>query len=269
MASPIAPGEHGMDLGMIARVNDRWLGGTYRNTQADMKFAQQVELVTPHIPYLVRAQRLMLGRMVRFLAAQGIRQFLDLGSGVPTRGNVHEVAREAAPDARVVYVDCDREIAADGRDLLAGDDQVAYLCADFRRPADVLDDPETRRLIDFGRPVALLLIESLLHIPDAEDPDAVITAYMDALPSGSYLGISHTDNTQVIEQGLAMSQRLFNAEPPTIYLRDAKRQEEFFAGLEMVDPGVAPVQLWKPDPGSELDRNAELGNVYAGLARKP
>jgi hypothetical protein len=258
-----------MDLGMIARVMNHWLGGDYRSTQADRDFAQQVELVAPHIPYLVRAQRAMLGRMVRYLTGQGIRQFLDLGSGVPTRGNVHEVARQAAPSSRVVYVDHDPEIAADSREMLAGDDQVAYLCADFRHPADVLDAPETRRLIDFGRPVALLLIESLTLLPDSDDPHGMVAAYLDALPSGSYVGISQSNSTGALESGLALSQRMFNVPPPSVFLRDREGQAKFFTGLEMVEPGITPVQLWRPDPGAEIDRNVELGGMFAGLGRKP
>lgn len=269
MASPIAPGEHGMDLGSIARVNDRWLGGTYRNSQADLDFAQQVELVTPHIPYLVRAQRAMLGRMVRYLAGQGVRQFLDLGSGVPTRGHVHEVAREAAPEARVVYVDHDPELAADSQDLLAGEDRVAYLCADFRQPAGILDAPGTRGLIDLRRPVALLFIESLTYLPESDDPDAMVAAYLDALPSGSYLGISQAHLTGALESGLALSQRMFNVPPPQVFLRNRERLARFFTDLEIVEPGVTPVQLWRPDPGAEIDQNAELGGMLVGLGRKP
>ncbi|MFD2416731.1 SAM-dependent methyltransferase [Amycolatopsis pigmentata] len=258
-----------MDFGMIARVMNHWLGGTYRSTKADLDFAQQVELVAPHIPYLVRAQRAMLGRMVRYLVSQGIRQFLDLGSGVPTRGNVHEVARGAAPDSRVVYVDREPEIAADGRDLVAGDDQVAYLCVDFRCPADVLDAPETRRLIDFGRPVALLFIESLTLLPDTDDPYGLVAAYSDALTSGSYVGVSQANSTRALESALALSQRMFNLAPPSVFLRDRERQAEFFTGLELVEPGITPVQLWKPEPGTKIDHNAELGGMFVGLGRKP
>lgn len=258
-----------MDLGTIARVMNHWLGGTYRSSQADRDFAQQVELVTPHIPYLVRAQRAMLGRMVRYLAGQGVRQFLDLGSGVPTCGNVHEVALEAAPDSRVVYVDYEPEIAADGRDLLAGDDQVDYLCADFRYPAEVIDAPETRRLIDFDRPVAVLLIESLTYLPDSDDPYGMVAAYRDLLPAGSYVGISQANNTRALESGIALSQRMFNAMPPSVFLRDREGQAKFFTGLEIVEPGITPVQLWRPDPGAKIDHNVELGGMFVGLGRKP
>lgn len=256
-----------MDLGTIARVRDLWLEGTYDHTPAGLDFADHVLIVAPHIPHLVRAQRALLRRMVRYLLGQGVKQFLDLGSGIPTCGHVHEIARSIDPEYRVVYVDSDPGIAEDGRALLAGNDRATYLCADIRRTTDVLEARETRQLIDFDQPVAVLLIETLLHIPDTDDPNGMVAGYVDVLSSGSFLGISHFNNTEAIEAGFNMFARMFGS-IPRVFLRDRARQAEFFTGLEMIHPGIVPLQLWQPGPNDIIDRNPELTDVYAGLGRK-
>src|SRR4051812_43148436 len=168
MASPIeAPGANGVANTSIARVNDVWLDGVHHDHR-DTAYADSISLCAPHIPYLVRASRALTGRIVRYLIDKGVRQFLDLGSGIPTVGHVHEVAQAADPRSRVVYVDIDPSVVAVGRKVLVGKDGVDFLQADIRQVDSVLGAPELRRLIDLDEPVGLLVIETLLYLPDAE-----------------------------------------------------------------------------------------------------
>ncbi|SFJ98424.1 S-adenosyl methyltransferase [Amycolatopsis sacchari] len=266
MASPTeAPGFDGT-YPSIARVNDFWLEGT-DHSQDDQDYAERIELCAPHIPYLVRASRNLTGRMVRYLLGKGVRQFIDLGSGVPTQRHVHEVAQRADPECRVVYVDLDPGVVTDGRRILEGNDKVAYLQADIRDREAVLADPATRALIDFTEPVALMVIETLLYLPDSDDPAALVDSYVDALPAGSYVGMSHCAEDSQLRKGLDMFSRMFG-QPPDVTLRERDELTAMFGGLELVEPGVVPVLLWNPDPDEDLGRNPELAHMYAGLGRK-
>jgi hypothetical protein len=250
----------------IARINDFWLEGV-NHSQDDREYAGRIELCAPHIPYLVRASRALTGRMTRYLFDQGVRQFVDLGSGIPTQRHVHEVAQELDPQCHVVYVDLDPGVVADGRRILAANDEVAYVQGDIRDRDAVLGDPATRALIDFSEPVGLLAIETLLYLPPADDPAAVVASYMDALPAGSYLGMSHCGEDSQLRAGLDMFSRMFG-QPPAVTLRERDEFEGLFAGLELVEPGVVPVLLWHPQTQDEVGRNAELAHMYAGLGRK-
>ncbi|HVW44939.1 MAG TPA: SAM-dependent methyltransferase [Amycolatopsis sp.] len=268
MASPIeAPGYDGATYPSIARVNDYWLEGV-DHTESDKEYAEHIELCAPHIPYLVRASRQVAGRMVRYLMGKGIRQFIDLGSGIPTRRHVHEVAQEADPRCPVVYVDLDPTVVGDSRARLAGNDRVAYLNADIRDRDSILDDPDLARLIDLSEPVGLLIIETLLYVLDPDDPRALVRSYIDRLAPGSYLGMSHCAENAELRSGLAIFNRMFG-EPPTVALRPREEFETFFAGLEVVDPGVVPVTLWNPLTEDDVGRNAELAHMFAGVGRKP
>lgn len=264
MASPMkTPYVDGADEpGTIARIRDCWLEGTH-HTAAHQELGEHIVVCAPHLPYLVRAQRLLLGRMVRYLVEQGVTQFLDLGAGVPAAGHVHEIA----PDAKVVYVDIDPSVAEDGRQMLAELPNAAYVQADARRPGDVLGAPQTQRLLDLDRPVAVLMIETLLHIADSDQPERMVAAYIEALSSGSYVGISHFSQNEELETGLNIFSKMFGA-PPAVTLRSPEQQARFFTGLEMVDPGLVQVPLWRPGPEHSIDRNPHLAQVYAGLGRK-
>lgn len=246
--------------GTIARIRDCWLEGTH-HTSAHQELGEHILVCAPHLPYLVRAQRLLLGRMVRYLVEQGVTQFLDLGAGVPADGHVHEIA----PDAKVVYVDIDASLAADGREMLAEFPNATYVRADIRRPGDVLGAPETQRLLDLSRPVAVLLFETLLHIPDGDRPEQMVADYITALSSGSFVGISHFSQNEELESGLNIFSKMFGA-PPAVTLRSPEQQARFFTGLEMVEPGLVQVPLWRPE--HNIDRNPQLAQVYAGLGRK-
>lgn len=267
MASPTeAPGAGPTTYPSIARINDFWLDGG-NHGQDDRDYAGRIELCAPHIPYLVRASRALTGRMTRYLVEQGIRQFVDLGSGIPTQRHLHEVAQELDPRCRVVYVDLDPAVVADGQKLLAGQDHVAYVQGDIRDRDAVLGGPTLRDLIDFSEPVGLLVIETLLYLPDADDPGALVASYVDALPSGSYLGMTHCGEDSQLREGLNMFSRMFG-QPPAVTLRERDEFEPFFTGLELVEPGVVPVLLWHPQTREEAGRNPELAHMYAGLGRK-
>ena len=175
----------------IARVYDWWLGGDH-NFRADQDAARAMIAVEPNARAIARANRAFLGRAVRFLAAEaGIRQFLDIGSGIPTQNNVHQVAQDAAPGARVVYADADDVVVAHSKLILDGNADAAVIQADVRDPASILADPETQLLLDFTQPVAVLLVAVLHFIADADSPEQLVATLRDALPPGSYLVVSH------------------------------------------------------------------------------
>jgi SAM-dependent methyltransferase len=163
-----------------AGIRDYWLGGS-RHTATDHDVAEHILVGTPYLPYMVRAYRALLGRMVRYLVGVGVEQFLDLGSGLPTAGNVHDVAQATNPECRVVYVDIAPDIVAAGHPVLAGNDSAAVVCADLRQPEQVLDAAQRTGLLDLGVPVAVLLIDVLHHIPDTDNPIRLIQTYVDAV----------------------------------------------------------------------------------------
>jgi hypothetical protein len=218
---------------------------------------------------MVRAQRTLLGRIVRYLVEQGVRQFLDLGSGLPSMGHVHEVALATDPPSRVIYVDNDPGIAADGRLLLAGIDRATMLEMDLRDPISVLDAAETRRLFDLTEPVAVLAIATLQHIPDSDHPVDLIAAYLDAMPSGSYFALSHYGPDNQLLAGYDMFDQMNLGKRPDVSLRDKASLVSFFTGLELIEPGIVPVVLWRPDPDDDPGRNSEHLPIYIGLGRKP
>ena len=248
----------------IARIRDYWLGGSH-NAEADRTFADYTAVCAPHIPYLVRAQRALLGRMVRYLIAQGVRQFLDLGPGVPTLGHVHEVAQGVEPTARVVYVEIDPGLVEDGRGVLAGNNNAAFLQADIREPDKVLAQCE---LLDLHEPVAVLLIETLLHIADCDDPATMIATYMSATCPGSYLALSHFSEDEALLEAFAMFDEMNLGQRPVVNLRTREQLEAFFTGLDLAPPGIVPAPLWRPGSDEEVGRNPERVPMYAGLGRK-
>jgi hypothetical protein len=269
MALPVETSdEYSVAKPNLARVRDYWLGGKY-HTEADRRFADHAAACAPHIPYQVRAQRALLGRMVRYLIAQGVRQFLDLGSGIPTAGHIHEIAQDSDPAARVVYVDIDLDVAADSDPLLAGHDNAALVQADLRHPDQVLRAPQCRRLLDLSEPLAVLAIATLQHIPDSDDPAGIITAYKNLMCTGSYLAISHYGPDPQLHAGYTMFDQMNLGQRPTVSLRDHTSLAIFFTGLDLIDPGITPIVLWRPDPDDDLGQNPERLSVYAGLGRKP
>jgi S-adenosyl methyltransferase len=255
-----------------ARIYDYLLGGK-DNYPADREVADQVVAIAPVTLEVVRDNRAFLRRAVGFLTREaGIRQFIDLGSGLPTHGNVHEIAQSIAPDARVVYVDNDPMVVTHSRALLAGDNTIA-IQADLRDPDAILSDPEVRKLIDFDRPIALLLLAILHFIPDDQDPAGIVARFRDALPPGSYLAISHATKdiptrpdmtpAQMADMG-AKVERLYQVTTASIVTRTGAQVARFFDGLDLVDPGLVEIQRWRPD-----DRSSLLpGGFYGGVGRK-
>jgi hypothetical protein len=255
-----------------ARIYDYLLGGK-DNYPADREVAEQVIEIAPVTRDIVLDNRAFLRRAVRYLTREaGIRQFIDLGSGLPTHGNVHEIAQAIAPDARVVYVDNDAMVVTHSRALLAADNTIA-IHADLREPDTILGHPEVRELIDFDRPVGLLLLAILHFIPDDQDPVGVVARFRDALPAGSYLAISHSTRdipvrpdmsaAQMTEMG-AKVERLYQLTTTSLVTRPRARVERFFDGFELVEPGLVEIQRWRPD----RRRSMLPGGFYGGVGRK-
>jgi S-adenosyl methyltransferase len=255
-----------------ARIYDYLLGGK-DNFPADRDVAEQLLAIAPVARDVVEDNRAFLRRAVRFLTSEaGIRQFIDLGSGLPTQGNVHEVAQADATDARVVYVDNDAMVVTHSRALLAGDNTVAVQ-ADLREPESVLAHPEVRQLIDFDQPVALLLMAILHFVPDDEDPFGIVARFRDALPAGSYVAISHGTRDiparpdmsaeEMTEMGTKV-ERLYQLTTASLVTRTHAEVKRFFDGLDLLDPGVVEIQRWRPDG----QRPMLPGGFYGGVGRK-
>jgi SAM-dependent methyltransferase len=253
-----------------ARMYDYYLGGK-DNFAADRKTAEEAMRSWPAVRTAVRENRAFLGRAVRYLVAEaGVRQFLDIGAGLPSAGNVHEIAQGVAPECRVVYVDNDPIVLAHSRALLASSSEgsTAYIQADLREPEQILSNPITRSVIDFGRPAALMLVAILHFLIDADQPTRIVAALMDALPPGSYLVASHVtpEHDPVGVHGL---ERAYQAGGVPTQSRTCDEFAEMaFGGLNLVDPGLVLVSEWRPDPG-RVPPPAEEVNWYGGIARKP
>ena len=251
-----------------ARVYDYWLGGK-DNSPADRAMGDAIAEQVPTIRTMVRGQRAFLGRAVRWLAGEaGVRQFLDIGTGIPTTGNVHEVAQAVDPESRVLYVDNDPIVLAHARPVVAGTrpGTVAFILADLRQPEAILADPAVARTLDLGQPVGLVLVGIMHHLRDADDPRRIVATLVDALAPGSYLVLSQTtpDFDPEAMAGLAaVSERGGIPNVP----RTLADTEPFFAGLELVSPGLVPLAAWRPDPRADQDPRSVY--AYGGVARKP
>ncbi|WP_328469263.1 SAM-dependent methyltransferase [Actinoplanes sp. NBC_00393] len=249
-----------------ARVYDYFLGGTH-HLPVDRELAGHIAAMTPNIGETMRSNRVFLRRAVRYLAGQGIRQFLDIGSGIPTAGNVHEIVQEVAPDASVVYVDIDPVAVEHSRAILAGVDRTGVICADARDVDQVLGESEKLGLIDFDEPVAVLFAGVLHFIPDADGPAGLVAALRDAVTTGSYLLISHAtadgQPPEVIE-----AQKLSGRTGTEIVLRTGPQITAYFDGFDLVDPGLVFIPQWRPGPGDAVDEHPERVGAYAGVGIK-
>jgi len=250
----------------IARVYDYWLGGRY-NLVADRELAEAMATLDPWIPAACKANRAFLGRAVRFLAGQGIRQFLDIGSGIPTAGNVHEVAQAVAPEARVVYVDRDPVAVAMGRRLLAGNDCAGVVQADIRDLDAILASDAVGRLIDPGEPVAIMLVAILHFVLDASEPYRLVQRLRDTAAPGSYLVLSHA-TSQDNEALAAAAERIYNSRAADGQARSREQIAGFFGDWEMAEPGLVYAPHWRPGPGDDVPDHPEKYWFLAGLARK-
>jgi trans-aconitate methyltransferase len=252
-----------------ARVWNYWLGGK-DNFQVDREVGEQTLRALPVVGVLARADREFLGRAVRYLAGEaGVRQFLDIGTGIPTANNTHQVAQAIAPEARIVYTDNDPVVLAHARALLTSTlpGRTDYIDADLREPDKILGSAS--ETLDFSQPVAVLLLAILGFISDSEDPHAIVARLMDALPSGSYLVISHP--AKDVSDEMAEAARIWNERSPyEIVLRSPAVIARFFEGMELLEPGVVQLPQWRPDP-PEPDIGSATSQVvphYCGIGRK-
>jgi hypothetical protein len=261
-----APQETDLDRPSAARMYDYYLGGSH-NFAIDRAAAEQAIAMWADLPLIMQANRAFLRRAVRFLVSQGITQFLDIGSGIPTVGNVHEVAQQANPESRVVYVDIDPIAVAHSRAILADNPCAAVVQGDARDPDHILAQPDVRRLLNLREPVAVLLIALLHFVPDDEDAYRLVERLRAAIAPGSYIAISHAS----FEGRPAESEshtRLYSRTPTPMMMRSRADVERFFEGLHLVEPGVVYLPLWRPESPDDVDEHPERFTGFAGVARK-
>ncbi len=264
------PQEINTDVAHPARVYDYWLGGK-DNFPADRALAEHIMQAIPTMRAMAQANRAFLSRAVRYLAGEaGIRQFLDIGTGIPTSPNVHEVAQALTPDARVVYVDNDPIVLAHARALMASQDvgETAFILGDLRQPQAIVEHPTLGATLDLTEPVALLMVAVLMYFRDSEDPNpyGMAATLLDRLPSGSYLAVSHP-TADFDPQAMAGAVAAAEQAGVTLVPRSRAETEAFFTGLELVEPGVVPVLTWRPDDQPPTEPHSAY--YWAGIGRKP
>jgi SAM-dependent methyltransferase len=250
----------------VARVYDYMLGGK-NNFAADRELGDQLQGAFPQSAWIARQNRAFVRRAVQHCAEDGVRQFLDIGSGLPTMDNVHEVARRFCPGAGVVYVDNDRVAVAHASALLATSDGVAALQGDLRDPGAILAQVCERGLLDLSQPLVVLMTAVLHFIPDSADPARLVAAFRDAMPPGSYLVLSHASH-DARPEGTAQAREMYRSASASSLLvtRTLDEVVALFGGLDLVEPGVVLTTHWRP---TEPVRVSDPGDLYAGAARKP
>ncbi|MGW1544862.1 SAM-dependent methyltransferase [Streptomyces sp. NPDC002309] len=262
-----APWSIDISVPSVARIYDYYLGGSH-NFEVDRAAARRAMEFVPGLPKIMRANRAFLRRAVRHAAAQGITQFLDIGSGIPTYGNVHEVAQEASPGARVVYVDHDPVAVAHSHAVLEGNDDTAVVAADLRKPQDILSSPQVEQLLDLGRPVALLLVAILHFVEDADDPYGVVAQLSDALAPGSMLVLTHAsyEGIPLAPERAGGAVDVYKDLRNPLIMRSRDEIARFFEGYDMVEPGLVPMPVWRPDTAPE-DEDPYAFSGFAGVGR--
>lgn len=262
------PADNPFDKPSVSRIYDYFLGG-FAHFAVDRAAAEQLRTLDPTMPDIMRANRAFLRRAVEFLVAQGIEQFLDIGSGIPTAGNVHEIAQGLNPATHVVYVDNDPVAVAHSRLILSDHPQVAVIQADARQPAAILAHPEVRRLLDFGQPLAVLLVALLHFVPDDDEAYGLVRTLREALPAGSYLVIAHGTDEGATETMKEQGQGVYAQTASPLKARPRTQIARFFEGLEPVEPGLVYVPLWHPDGMDDrFHDHPERSRNLAGVARK-
>jgi len=266
---PTLPGDGVPERPSVARMYDYMLGG-FQNAAVDREAVRRAQAIYPDIAFVARANRAFLRRAVTFLADRGIDQFLDLGSGIPTAGNTHEVAQRRDPAARVLYVDSDPVAVGHGAALLANNPGAAALRADARDPAAILAHPTTRRLLDCDRPLGVLLLTLLHFVPDDGEAYGLVATLRDALPPGSYLALSHANYEGAAPEVLAQMERLYAGSSNPGKARTRADIARFFAGLALDAPGLVYAPEWHPDdPHGPFADDPARSLVLVGVARKP
>ena len=267
----MASGDHSIDTSVPhpARRYNYWLGGK-DNFAADRESGDAIAAAFPVVVELARANRAFLRRAVRFVAESGVRQFLDIGTGLPAPDNTHEVAQRVAPESRVVYVDNDPIVLVHARALMEGDPRgrTAYLEADLRDPEAILAHPALRGTLDLTRPVGLLLVAILHFVHDDKQAADVVARLLGALPSGSYLVLSHGTMDLSSPAGVAAYEKMFAAGGTDVRARTGQAVAGWFDGLEIVEPGIVPVSDWRPeDRPADRPVSDDLG-IYGVVGRK-
>jgi SAM-dependent methyltransferase len=256
-----------LDVPNAARVYDYYLGGSH-NFEADRTMARRAMELWPELPKIMRANRSFLRRSVQYLAGDGITRFLDVGSGIPTLGPVHEVAREIRPETRVVYVDRDPVAVAHSQAMLSKDPLSRVVQADLTDPEDLLAHPDVAGLLDEGEPVALLLVAVLHFVPDESEPHRLVARLRDALPPGSALVLCHACREGRPDQ-VGPHQDIYNRTTTPLTMRGREEIVAFFDGFEVVEPGVVYLTQWRPDVPESVGSHPERMAGLVGVGRKP
>jgi len=240
---------------------DYFLGGGH-NFAIDREAAEQLFKLFPDLPLVSRANRAVLRRAVQFLVDQGINQFLDIGSGIPTAGNVHEVAQRANPDARVVYVDVEPVAVAHSQAILQGVPNTVAIKGDARRPEEVIDHPQVQQQLDWNQPMGVLLLALLHFVPDDAEATHIVRALREAMSSGSYLVITHATTEQIDEGGRQKVEQLYRKATSPFHFRTRDQIAQFFEGFTLVRPGLVRPWQWHPEPTDTIHTKW----LYAGVA---
>jgi SAM-dependent methyltransferase len=252
----------------VARVYDYWLGGSH-NFLADQDAARSLIAIEPNTRGIARENRAFLGRAVRFLAREeGIRQFLDIGSGIPTQQNVHEVAEQVAPGSRVVYVDNDDVVVAHSKLILDGNPDATVIKGDVRDPAAILAHPETLRLIDFSEPVGVLLVAVLHFVPDSDHPEQIIATLRDALAPGSCLAICHGCRDSKPDVTGTFETVYTSRVSAQLAVRTRDEIAQLFDGFPLIHPGLAWLPLWRPDSPDDVPEHPEQYWGIVGIGKR-
>ncbi|MGW0866244.1 SAM-dependent methyltransferase [Streptomyces sp. NPDC002611] len=268
MERPVwAPRSIDISVPSVSRMYDFYLGGSH-NFEVDREAARRAMEFLPGLPKIMQANRAFMRRAVRWAADQGITQFLDIGSGIPTFGNVHEVAQAASPGARVVYVDHDPVAVAHSQAVLAGDDGAGVVAADLRKPQDILNSPEVERLIDLNQPVALLLVAILHFVEDEDDPYGAVAELRQALAPGSLLVLTHAsyEGIPLPPERAGGAVDVYEEIRNPLIMRSREDIARFFEGYDMVEPGLVAMPRWRPDTAPE-DEDPYAFSGFAGVGR--
>ncbi|QEU77802.1 SAM-dependent methyltransferase [Streptomyces subrutilus] len=264
----------GIDISVpsVSRIYDYYLGGSH-NFEVDRQAARRAMEFMPGLPKIMQANRAFMRRAVRHAVDQGITQFLDIGSGIPTFGNVHEIAQAADPGSRVVYVDHDPVAVAHSQAVLAGNDRAGVAAADLRKPKDILAAPEVGRLLDLDRPVALLLVAVLHFLEEEDQPYAAVAELRDALPAGSLLILTHAsyEGIPLTEEVAGGTVGVYRDIRSPLVMRSGPQIERFFTGFDLLEPGLVSMPDWRPERtarGSEAEEDPYAFSGFAGVGRK-
>ncbi|WP_327256379.1 SAM-dependent methyltransferase [Streptomyces sp. NBC_01244] len=266
----------GIDISVpsVSRIYDYYLGGSH-NFEVDRQAARRAMEFMPGLPKIMQANRAFMRRAVRYAVAEGVTQFLDIGSGIPTFGNVHEIAQVASPEARVVYVDHDPVAVAHSQAVLAGTERTGVVAADLRKPQDILSAPEVAQGLDLSRPVALMLVAVLHFLEDSDEPYDAVAQLCDALAPGSLLILTHAsyEGIPLSEEVASGTVGVYREIRNPLVMRDGEQIRRFFTGFGLIEPGLVSMPDWRPDTtggpeGEPADEDPYAFSGFAGVGRK-